>query len=176
MICIPGTFWAARIAERDRLAALDPPHIVRRFDDPTAWNHDDLDATHVDRTVLGGLSLTDGTISGRAWVLREPEVELPPGFEPDTTVLVARSIDAGWIPTLALASAAVVEIGGDLSHGSILLRERGMPAITNVRGVTRTVQTGELLQVRAGAGVVERAAGSAVTTGAASDRPQDEPE
>ena len=52
-------------------------------------------------------------------------VELPEGFESATTVLVARSVDAGWIPTVALASAVVVEIGGDLSHGSILLRERG---------------------------------------------------
>ena len=117
------------------------------------WRHHDPAGD-----LLEGLSLTDGVVSGRAWVLREPSVELPEGYEPATTVLVARSIDAGWIPTVALAAAVVVEIGGDLSHGSILLRERGVPAITNVRGVTRTVETGEMLEVRAGAGVVERRA------------------
>ncbi|NNE72484.1 MAG: hypothetical protein HKN26_02370 [Acidimicrobiales bacterium] len=144
-------FWEERLAERERLAALDPPHVVHRFDDPARWSHHDPGGD-----LLEGLSLTDGVVSGRAWVLREPSVELPEGFEPATTVLVARSVDAGWIPTVALVAAVVVEIGGDLSHGSILLRERGVPAITNVRGATRTVETGEMLEVRAGAGVVER--------------------
>jgi len=39
----------------------------------------------------------------------------------------------------------VVETGGDLSHGSIILREIGLPAITNVRGVTKVIQTGDEL-------------------------------
>lgn len=147
----PSQFWDDRLAERERLAELDPPHVVRRFDDPAKWSHDVPVGD-----ILEGLSLTEGVVSGRAWVLREPAVELPPGFEPARTVLVARSIDAGWIPTMTQVAAAVVEIGGDLSHGSILLRERGLPAITNVRGATRTIETGELLEVRAGAGVVER--------------------
>jgi pyruvate,water dikinase len=82
-------------------------------------------------------------------------VALPPGFDPAGTVLVARSVDAGWIPTFALVAAVVVETGGDLSHGSILLRERGVPAVTNVRGVTRALATGDPVEVRAGAGVVE---------------------
>lgn len=144
-------FWEARLAERARLDDLDPPQVVRRFDDPASWSHHDPAGD-----LLRGLSLTEGVVSGRAWVLPEPSVELPDGFEPATTVLVARSVDAGWIPTFGLVAAVVVEIGGDLSHGSILLRERGVPALTNVPGVTRMVETGELLEVRAGAGVVER--------------------
>jgi pyruvate,water dikinase len=70
-------------------------------------------------------------------------------------VLVARSIDAGWIPTFALVAAVAVETGGDLSHGSILLRERGVPAVTNVAGVTRRIRTGDEVEVRAGSGTVE---------------------
>jgi pyruvate,water dikinase len=50
-----------------------------------------------------------------------------------------------------------LETGGDLSHGSIILREIGLPAITNVRGATRHIVTGEKLVVQAGVGVVERA-------------------
>lgn len=146
-----ATFWASRLDERSSLAALDPPSIVRRFDDPASWSPD-----RDDRDVLGGLSLTDGHVSGRAWVLVEPSVTLPEGFDPQTTVLVARSVDAGWIPTFALVAAAVVEIGGDLSHGSILLRERGLPAVTNVRGATKALATGEQVEVRAGSGTIRR--------------------
>lgn len=72
-------------------------------------------------------------------------------------MLVARWVDAGWIGTFAHAAAVVVvETGGDLSHGSILLRERGVPAVTNVPGVTRAIRTGDEVEVRARAGAVER--------------------
>ena len=66
------------------------------------------------------------------------------------------SMDAGWIPTFARVAGVVVEIGGDLSHGSIILREIGLPAITNVRGVMRVIQMGDELVLRAGSGVVGR--------------------
>jgi len=143
-----------RIARRDVLAGLDPPAVVRRSDDPAAWR---VGAPMEEAgSVWRGLSLTEGTVRGCAWVLDEPESELPAGFDPSSTVLVARSIDAGWVTTLTLVAAVVVETGGDLSHGSILVRELGIPAVTNVRGVRRAVADGELLEVRAGAGVVQR--------------------
>ena len=143
-------FWRDRQAERLRLAALDPPAVVHRFDDPADWAHD---ATPSDGR-LRGLSLTDGAARGRAWVLREPASALPDGFDPASTILVARSVDAGWLTSFALAAAVVVETGGDLSHGSILLRERGLPAVTNVRGALRAIATGDEVEVRAGSGTV----------------------
>ncbi len=144
-------FWTDRLDERDRLAELDPPPVVKRFDDPASWRQD---APTGDR--LSGLPLTDGVVGGKAWVLREPSVDLPEGFDPASTVLVARSVDAGWIPTFTQVAAVVVETGGDLSHGSILLRERGVPAITNVSGATRFFSTGQPVEVRVGAGVIEK--------------------
>lgn len=47
-----------------------------------------------------------------------------------------------------------METGGDLSHGSIILREIGLPAITNVRAATRHIQTGDWLRLEAGRGTV----------------------
>jgi rifampicin phosphotransferase len=145
------SFFDDRLAERARLAALDPPPVVHRFDDPADWSHD---VPMGDR--FRGLSLTAGTVTGRAWVLREPAHALPDGFDPQSTVLVARSVDAGWIPTFALVAGVAVETGGDLSHGSILLRERGVPAITNSPGITKAVSTGDLVELRAQSGTLER--------------------
>ncbi len=147
---------AARAAERNRLAVLDPPPVVRRSDDPASWSPD---AVGAGGSTWRGLALTDGTVRGRAWVLDEPAHELPNGFDPASTILVARSIDAGWVTTLTQVAAAVVETGGDLSHGSILVRELGLPAVTNVRGVRRGLTTGDEVEVRAGAGVVQRIGG-----------------
>jgi pyruvate,water dikinase len=89
-------------------------------------------------------------------VLSEPQAVLPSGNEPATTILVARSVDAGWIPTFACVAGVVVEIGGDLSHGSIILREIGLPAITNVNKATRGIRTGDALRLYATTGMVER--------------------
>ncbi len=90
-------------------------------------------------------------------MLREPATAVPDGSATagGPLVLVARSVDAGWIATFSLVSGAVVETGGDLSHGSILLRERGVPAITNTTGATREVRSGDLVELRAGSGTVE---------------------
>jgi rifampicin phosphotransferase len=71
-------------------------------------------------------------------------------------VVVARSVDAGWAITFPLAAAVAVETGGDLSHGSIVLRELGKPAVTNLRGITRAVSTGDLIELDAQNGTVRR--------------------
>lgn len=151
-------FFAARTAEQERLAQLALPDLLARFDDlESAEVAADGDAP----TTLHGLGLTAGEAEGVAWVLHEPTSALPAGFTPHNTVLVARSIDAGWMATFSQAAAVVVEIGGDLSHGSILLREIGLPAVTNVAGATRHIHTGERLRVRAAQGAVQRLAATA---------------
>jgi rifampicin phosphotransferase len=148
-----AAFFAARRAEVARDAAIRPPDLVHRFDDIEAVTESDV---HAAATRLRGISLVAGEVRGRAWVLREPQSVLPDGFLPQETILVARSIDAGWIPTFAVVSGAVVETGGDLSHGSIVLREIGLPSVTNVAGATTTIRDGERLVLHASSGVVER--------------------
>lgn len=153
-------FWQEREARRRELEALDVPHVVGRFDDITATDSESGD----DQAALRGLPLTTGRVTGRAWVLDEPSLRLPDGFDRSTTVLVARSIDAGWISTIEEVAAVVVEIGGDLSHGSILIRELGTPAVTNVAGATRRLSTGDAVTVDAGAGTIRRSAHAPVDT------------
>ena len=146
-------FFDQRLVEIDQLATYDIPDLLYRFDDL------DAQAFAVDGEgdgPLRGISLTGGEIQGRAWVLTEPEVRLPDGFDPETTILVARSVDAGWIPTFSQVAGAVIEIGGDLSHGSIILREIGLPAITNVGHPSRTVNTGDELMLYADRGTAYR--------------------
>jgi pyruvate,water dikinase len=151
----PGPdFFVERAAEIARLAEYHLPDLIYRSDDLEVFRAG-RDSTPAG-TRVRGLSLTGGDVQGRAWVLSEPDTALPPGFESRTTVLVARSVDAGWIPTFGLVAGVVVETGGDLSHGSIVLREIGLPAITNAHGATRAFQSGDRISLRAGSGVAER--------------------
>ena len=150
------TFLAARRLERARLARIRLPDLVRRSDDLAQFDG----CGPAGRSgVLRGLSLTEGRGRGRALVLAAPAAELPPGYVPGETVLVAPAVDAGWMPLFHQVAGVAVETGGDLSHGSILLRELGIPSVTNVAGLMRSVAPGEEIELDAAAGMVRRAAG-----------------
>jgi rifampicin phosphotransferase len=144
-------FWLRRLDEIQRDRRVSPPDLIRRFDDPTTWSDEPVTGS-----VLVGIPLTAGVVQGRAWVLDEPSAELPPELRDrrpgEDVVLVARSIDAGWALTFALVSAVAVDTGGDLSHGSIVLRELGKPAVTNLKSATRLVVTGSLVRLDADQG------------------------
>lgn len=151
----PGSaFFNARHNDLERLRHMHLPDLFRRYDALEHFRENAGETTPA--THLHGISLTNGTVQGKAWVLREPATTLPDGFSEAETILIARSVDAGWISTFSRVAGVVVETGGDLSHGSIILREIGLPAITNVSQVTQHIQTGDQVELRAGSGVVER--------------------
>jgi pyruvate,water dikinase len=149
-----GAFWRARASEKEALGAYDFPDVFRRLDDFESFRPGPLGEAHPTR--LRGIGLTTGEARGRAWVLSEPSLELPAGYRPADTILVAGAVNTAWISTFSRVAGVVVEVGGDLSHGSITLREMGIPAVTNVRGALRALRTGERLVLRAEEGTVER--------------------
>ena len=71
-------------------------------------------------------------------------------------VLVAPSTDPGWTPLFLRASALVMETGGYLSHGAIVAREFGIPAVANVPGILAALKDGETIRVDGSAGRVAR--------------------
>jgi phosphohistidine swiveling domain-containing protein len=105
---------------------------------------------------LRGLGLTRGVFEGLVVVLDEPTACIPDGVEAGGIVLVVPAIDAGWVPLLTTVGGVIVEIGGELSHGSILVREVGLPAITNVTGALAVLRTGDRVRLDGSSGQVER--------------------
>ncbi|MFO8074701.1 MAG: PEP-utilizing enzyme [Egibacteraceae bacterium] len=146
---------ARRREERARLAGYRFPEVFRRSDDPERFRTGGVDP-RPPRTRLRGRSLTRGEVEGVAWRRDEPATAPPTRADGSAVVLVAPSVDAGWVPTFAHCAAVVVETGGDLSHGSIVLRELGLPAVTAVDGATSAIADGDRVRVRADVGVVER--------------------
>lgn len=71
-------------------------------------------------------------------------------------VLVAPSTDPAWTPLFLKASALVMETGGYLSHGAIVAREFGIPAVVNLPGIRAQLKNGDALRVDGNAGVVFR--------------------
>lgn len=73
-------------------------------------------------------------------------------------VLVAPSTDPAWTPLFLKASALVMETGGYLSHGAIVAREFGIPAVVNLPGIRAQLKNGDAIRVDGNAGVVSRVA------------------
>jgi phosphohistidine swiveling domain-containing protein len=110
---------------------------------------------------LTGVACSPGTVTGPARVLRGPEDfgQMQPG-----DVLVARITTPAWTPLFAMASAIVTDVGGPLSHGSIVAREYGIPAVLGTGAATTRLRTGQAITVDGDAGVVVPAAATTPAT------------
>ena len=100
---------------------------------------------------LKGKGTSAGKVTAPACVLRGPEDfgQMRPGG-----VLVAVTTTPAWTPLFAMASAVVTDIGGPLSHSSIVAREYGIPAVMGTGVATRRICTGQMIMVDGNAGTV----------------------
>jgi phosphohistidine swiveling domain-containing protein len=103
--------------------------------------------------VLRGAGASAGVARGPARVLFDPAdgALLRAG-----DILVAKFTDPGWTPLFLTAGALVMEIGGIVSHGAVVAREYGIPAVVGVSGATRILRDGEMLEVDGANGEVRR--------------------
>jgi pyruvate,water dikinase len=101
--------------------------------------------------VLKGLGASPGRATGIARVLGGPSdfQQMRP-----RDVLVAAITTPAWTPLFAMASAIVTDVGGPLSHGSIVAREYGIPAVLGTGVATRRIQSGRVITVDGSAGLV----------------------
>ena len=102
--------------------------------------------------VMVGLPISPGQARGKVVVLRSPT-----DFEKvsDDIILVMPSTDPAWLPLLRLAAGLIVEMGGLLSHGSVIAREYGLPAVANIPNATQRLRTGDAVLLDGSTGVVQ---------------------
>ncbi len=101
-------------------------------------------------TLYQGIALSAGTADAPALVRTDPTGPVPAG----PYILVCPSTDPAWVPLFANAVGLVLETGGVLSHGAIVAREFGLPAVAGVPGATTRFTTGQRLRVDGGCGTV----------------------
>jgi pyruvate,water dikinase len=99
---------------------------------------------------LTGTPASAGRITGTARVVMDPiGAHLEPG-----EILVAPSTDPGWTPLFLTAGGLVMEMGGANSHGAVVAREYGIPAVVGVREAVARIATGDRISVDGSTGVV----------------------
>jgi phosphohistidine swiveling domain-containing protein len=100
--------------------------------------------------VLRGTPASGGVVTQKARVILDPGgASLEPG-----EILVAPSTDPGWTPLFLTAGGLVMEMGGPMSHGAIVAREYGIPAVVGVPDATDLIKTGRRITVDGSAGEV----------------------
>jgi pyruvate,water dikinase len=100
---------------------------------------------------LAGNPVSPGIVEGIARVVLDPTKEtLQPG-----EILVAPFTDPGWTPLFINAAGLVMEVGGLMTHGSVVAREYGIPAVVAVLNATTQIQTAQPLRLIGDSGYVE---------------------
>jgi rifampicin phosphotransferase len=100
---------------------------------------------------LAGSAASAGIIEGRARVVRKLEAaKLDKG-----EILVAPYTDPAWTPLFAIAAGVVTEVGGLMTHGAVVAREYGIPAVVGVDGATAAISDGDRIRVNGTEGYVE---------------------
>ena len=99
---------------------------------------------------LVGMPVSAGVIEGIAKVITDPgDSPLNKG-----EILVAPFTDPGWTPLFINAAGLVMEVGGLLTHGTVVAREYGIPAVVGIADATKLIQTGQKIRVDGNAGFV----------------------
>jgi len=112
---------------------------------------EELTRTVEPKEKLEGTGCSQGIVTGRARVVFDPN-ECPDLKEGE--ILVAPVTDPGWTPLFVIAGGLVMELGGTLSHGVIIAREYGIPAVVGVENATKIVKTGQTITVDGNKGLV----------------------
>lgn len=139
---------ARRKAEWEAHARLAPPRVLTSEGETLNGSYRRVDAP---AGALLGLAVSPGVVEGRARVMLEPGgADLRPG-----DILVTTYTDPSWTPVFVAIAGLVTEVGGLMTHGAVVAREYGLPAIVGVHDATRRIRDGARIRLDADAGHVE---------------------
>ncbi|MGA9876042.1 MAG: rifamycin-inactivating phosphotransferase [Solirubrobacteraceae bacterium] len=127
---------------------LTPPRVLTSDGEAVtgAYRRDDLPAG-----ALVGLPVSTGTVEGRARVILDMgEADLQAG-----DILVTAYTDPSWTPAFVAIEGLVTEVGGLMTHGAVIVREYGLPAVVGVEHATRLIRDGQRIRVHGTDGYVE---------------------
>jgi pyruvate,water dikinase len=143
-----GSLIAQRRADLERYERLTPPLIVTSDgESPVVYYRADA----APEGALLGNPVSVGVVEGVVHVIHDPQRETLAQEE----ILVAEFTDPGWTPLFVNAGGLILEVGGALTHGAVVAREYGIPAVVGVRDATTKLQTGQRVRVDGNRGIVE---------------------
>ena len=127
---------------------LSPPRVITSDGEiiTGTYHRDNLPAE-----AIAGLAVSSGVIEGRARIIfKMEEADLEEG-----DILVTTFTDPSWTPLFVSIKGLVTEVGGRMTHGAVIAREYGLPAVVGVEKATKLIQDGQRIRVNGTEGYVE---------------------
>lgn len=142
---------AARKDTYQTYAEIQVPIVIKDSEIPHLYPGDDYSRGLLSGTLMG-LPVSPGQVQGIVKILEETD-----GLDqiPEGSILVAPSTDPALLPFFPLAVGLIVEVGGMLSHGSIIAREYGVPAVSSVVDARKRLKSGDRVLLDGSTGVVQ---------------------
>lgn len=137
-----------RKEEQQVFEKLTPPRIMTSEGEVMSGEYD---TGNTPKGALAGIAVSSGTIEGRARVILRME---DANIEEDD-ILVTAFTDPSWTPVFVSIKGLVTEVGGMMTHGSVVAREYGLPAVVGVENATRLIRDGQRIRVNGSKGYVE---------------------
>lgn len=144
--------WKGLIAERREIFAreLSRKQIPRLLLSDGRAFYEGMESIEGDEIMLVGSPVSPGTAQGRVRVVVDPTVAgLSPG-----EIMVCPGTDPAWTPLFLTAGGLIMEVGGMMTHGAIVAREYGIPAVVGIHNATSTFQTGQEIQINGSTGEI----------------------
>ncbi|WP_427340816.1 phosphoenolpyruvate synthase [Caloranaerobacter sp. DY30410] len=127
---------------------LTPPRVMTSEGEVITGRRRDIEAPE---GALIGTPVSAGVVEGVARVvLRPEEAKLNPG-----EILVAPFTDPGWTPLFNSAKGLVMEVGGMMTHGAVVAREYGIPAVVGIDKATEIIKDGDYIRVNGTQGYIQ---------------------
>jgi rifampicin phosphotransferase len=137
-----------RKEEHQRNRKLSPPRVMTSEGEIVTKKHA---GESLPANAIAGSAASPGVAEGKAKVVLDPSTAILEAGE----ILVAPFTDPGWTPLFINAKGLVMEVGGLMTHGSVVAREYGIPAVVCVPDATKKIQTGQHIRVNGDEGFVE---------------------
>jgi phosphoenolpyruvate synthase/pyruvate phosphate dikinase len=129
-----------RKREYERYRTLSPPRLMTSEGELITGSRDQRDAPE---HALLGTPVSSGVVEGFARVvLRPEEAKLNKG-----EILIAPFTDPGWTPLFHSCIGLVMEVGGLMTHGAVVAREYGLPAVVGIDGATKRIKDGDYIRL-----------------------------
>ncbi|OPX86976.1 MAG: Chondramide synthase cmdD [Pelotomaculum sp. PtaB.Bin117] len=120
-------------------AKLTPPRVITSDGEVISGEYD---TGGIPRGALAGVAVSSGVVEGRARViLKMEDANIEEG-----DILVTSFTDPGWTPVFVSIKGLVTEVGGMMTHGAVLAREYGLPAVVSVENATRLIKDGQRIR------------------------------
>ena len=127
---------------------LNPPRVITSDGEVLSGRYR---RENLPKNAIAGLPVSSGIAEGRARVI----LRLEDAKTEDGDILVTSFTDPGWTPLFLSIKGLVTEVGGVMTHGSVIAREYGLPAVVGIDNATKLIRDGQRIRVNGTDGYVE---------------------